>query len=65
MRPIEVTHIAKSFGETQAISDVSFEVERGEIFGLLGPNEAGKTTYAGYLSDPPDVRVHPIPFWAM
>ena len=44
MRPIEVTHIVKSFGETQAISDVSFEVERGEIFGLLGPNGAGKTT---------------------
>ena len=44
MHPIEVTQIAKSFGDTQAVVDVSFNVRRGEIFGLLGPNGAGKTT---------------------
>ncbi len=32
-----VEHIAKSFGEMQAVSDVSFEIERGEIFGLASP----------------------------
>jgi len=41
---VEVSHVAKSFGETQAVVDVSFDTERGEIFGLLGPNSAGKTT---------------------
>lgn len=44
MVAVEVSHIAKSFGETQAVADVSFRVERGEIFGLLGPNGSGKTT---------------------
>jgi ABC-2 type transport system ATP-binding protein len=44
MNSIEVRHIAKSFGKTQAVRDVSFEVRPGEIFGLLGPNGAGKTT---------------------
>ena len=43
-RPVEVSQISKSFGNTQAVSDVSFAVERGEILGLLGPNGAGKTT---------------------
>jgi len=44
MHPIEVSQIAKSFGDTQAVVDVSFDVKGGEIFGLLGPNGAGKTT---------------------
>jgi len=44
MYPVEVSHIAKAFGSTQAVDDVSFSVEHGEIFGLLGPNGAGKTT---------------------
>ena len=43
-RPVEVSEISKSFGTTQAVVDVSFAVERGEILGLLGPNGAGKTT---------------------
>ena len=41
---ISVEHLAKSYGDTQAVADVSFEVHEGEIFGLLGPNGAGKTT---------------------
>jgi ABC-2 type transport system ATP-binding protein len=41
---VEISHIAKSFGATQAVADVSFAVHGGEIFGLLGPNGAGKTT---------------------
>lgn len=44
MAVIEVKNINKSFGDTQAVKDVSFEVPKGRIFGLLGPNGAGKTT---------------------
>ena len=41
---ISVSNLHKSYGTFAAVSDVSFEVEEGEIFGLLGPNGAGKTT---------------------
>ncbi len=44
MAVIEVKGINKSFGKTQAVNNVSFEVNEGRIFGLLGPNGAGKTT---------------------
>lgn len=44
MAVIEVDNISKSFGNTQAVRNVSFEVHKGKIFGLLGPNGAGKTT---------------------
>ena len=51
MYSAEVSHIAKSFGNTQAVADVSFAVERGEIFGLLGPNGSGKTTTLRVMLD--------------
>ena len=51
MPTVEVSHVAKSFGDTHAVADVSFAVERGEIFGLLGPNGAGKTTTIRLLLD--------------
>jgi ABC-2 type transport system ATP-binding protein len=41
---IEVRDLRKSYGETEAVSGISFEVARGEVFCLLGPNGAGKTT---------------------
>ena len=41
---IEVEHLSKSFGDVQAVNDISFSVARGEIFAFLGPNGAGKTT---------------------
>jgi ABC-2 type transport system ATP-binding protein len=50
---IEVEHLSKIYGSTSAITDVTFNVEPGEILGFLGPNGAGKTTtmriLAGYL----------------
>ncbi len=44
MSAIEFTHVVKKFGATTALNDVSFTVEPGEMFGLIGPDGAGKTT---------------------
>ena len=41
---VSVNGLGKRYGDIEAVSDVSFEVESGEIFGILGPNGAGKTT---------------------
>ncbi|MBQ7512335.1 MAG: ABC transporter ATP-binding protein [Prevotella sp.] len=41
---IEVEHLVKAFGDFHAVDDISFSVQRGEIFGFLGANGAGKTT---------------------
>ncbi len=44
MTSIQVQNICKSYGPIQAVQDLSFEVAKGEIFGLIGPDGAGKTT---------------------
>lgn len=41
---IEVEHLVKTFGSFHAVDDISFTVKKGEIFGFLGANGAGKTT---------------------
>ncbi len=41
---IEVERLTKRYGPTLAVSEVSFEVQKGEVLGFLGPNGAGKTT---------------------
>ena len=41
---IEVSHVSKSYGKVQVLHDVSFRVEKGELFGLIGPDGAGKST---------------------
>jgi ABC-2 type transport system ATP-binding protein len=46
---IEVERLSKSFGEIEAVREVSFEVAGGEVFGFLGPNGAGKTTTINML----------------
>ena len=44
MSAIQVHNLSKSYGKVQALDSVSFSVERGELFGLIGPDGAGKTT---------------------
>ena len=41
---VQVEHLRKVYGPVIAVDDVSFEVHKGEIFGMVGPNGAGKTT---------------------
>lgn len=41
---IRVTDLVKSYGDTQAVAGITFQVAKGEIFGMVGPNGAGKTT---------------------
>ena len=50
---IEVEHLTKKYADLVAVNDLSFRVDKGKIWGLLGPNAAGKTTtmriLTGYL----------------
>jgi ABC-type multidrug transport system ATPase subunit len=47
MQPvIQVEHLRKVYGSMVAVDDISFEVNAGEIFGMVGPNGAGKTSTA-------------------
>jgi ABC-2 type transport system ATP-binding protein len=41
---VEVEHLVKTYGEQQAVADISFRADKGEIVGFLGPNGAGKST---------------------
>lgn len=47
---VSVRHISKSFGKHQVLKDINLEIYEGEIFGLLGPSGAGKTTLVKQLS---------------
>jgi ABC-2 type transport system ATP-binding protein len=44
MATVRVEQLVKRYGDLEAVSEVSFQVEEGEVFALLGPNGAGKTT---------------------
>ena len=47
---VEISHVSKSFGHIRALNDVTFSVGKGELFGLIGPDGAGKTTLFRTLS---------------
>ncbi|MBN2365042.1 MAG: ABC transporter ATP-binding protein [Calditrichaeota bacterium] len=44
MQAIEIKNFKRNYGEVEAVKDVSLQVEKGELFGLIGPDGAGKTT---------------------
>jgi len=44
MKKIYVEHLRKKYNKLEAVKDISFDVQGGEIFGLIGPNGSGKTT---------------------
>src|SRR5690554_5599094 len=56
MTVLEVRHLKKSFGTVHAVKDISFSVNKGEVFTIIGPNGAGKTTTLEMIEGlvPPD-----------
>jgi len=60
---IQANHLVKRFNKIRSVDDLSFKVKKGEIFGLLGPNAAGKTTTIRILcgimkADSGEVRIN-------
>ncbi len=47
---LKVENLKKSFGGVKALKGISFEVEKGEIFGIIGPNGSGKTTLVNCIT---------------
>src|SRR5947207_15644853 len=47
---VTVQHLVKRYGQFVAVNDVSFSIKEGEIFGIIGPNDAGKTTAVECIS---------------
>ncbi len=47
---LEAKNVAKSYGGLKVLTDVNFEVKKGEILGIIGPNGAGKTTFMNLVS---------------
>jgi len=48
---VEVSHLSKSYNGQSVVNDISFNISKGEVFGLIGPNGAGKTTIIRMLLD--------------
>ena len=44
MNPVEVSSLKKYYGNIKAVDEITFSVNRGEVFCFIGPNGAGKTT---------------------
>lgn len=50
-RSVEISHLSKSYNGQSVVNDISFNISKGEVFGLIGPNGAGKTTIIRMLLD--------------
>lgn len=48
---LSINNLSKKYGNVQALNGISFDVPRGSVFGILGPNGSGKTTTLGILLD--------------
>ena len=48
---LSISGLSKHYGSIKAVDDLSLEINRGEVFGLLGPNGSGKTTTLGIILD--------------
>jgi ABC-2 type transport system ATP-binding protein len=46
---LSISNLTKHFGKIQAVNNLNLEVQRGQVFGMLGPNGSGKTTTLGML----------------
>lgn len=51
MSILSVQNLKKSYGNIQALKDISFNIPEGSVFGILGPNGSGKTTFLGIVLD--------------
>ena len=51
MALLEVSHVSKSYGNNRVLDDVTFNITKGKIVGLLGPNGSGKTTLIKLIND--------------
>jgi ABC-2 type transport system ATP-binding protein len=51
MSILSLENIRKDYGRVQALKGVSFNVPKGTVFGILGPNGSGKTTMLGIIMD--------------
>ena len=49
MRILEVSNLTKHYGKITAVNNLNLEVEKGMVFGILGPNGSGKTTTLGIV----------------
>ncbi len=46
---LQLNHLHKNYGNIQAVSDLSFTIEKGNVYGILGPNGSGKSTTLGIV----------------
>ena len=51
MSILSIENLRKNYGKVQALKGVSFDVPKGTVFGILGPNGSGKTTMLGVITD--------------
>ena len=47
---LETQHVTKKFGGLTAVNDVSIQIQKGQVFGLIGPNGAGRTTFLNCIT---------------